>query len=87
MAPKMKKWTAEHFSQGNPAGRSQSDVPSLLRRVAATLEEIGPVEVQDLILHTEVTAGGPHHSLTVYFHRAPARAAKIRKSSKGRASK
>jgi hypothetical protein len=43
--------------------------------------------VQDLLLHTDVTADGPHHSLTVYFHRLRARAAKNRRSSKGRASK
>ena len=83
----MKKWTAEHFSQANPVGRGQGNVASLLRRVATSLEKIGPVEVQDLILHTEVTADGPHHSLTVYFHRWRARPAKNRESSKGRAPK
>jgi hypothetical protein len=44
--------TAEHFSQANPAGPGQDDIPSLLRRVAESVEAIGPVEVQDLILHT-----------------------------------
>ncbi len=87
MATKMKKCTAEHFSQANPLGPGQDDVASLLRRVAVSLEKIGPVEVQDLLLHTDVTADGPHHSLTVYFHRLRARAAKNRRSSKGRASK
>jgi hypothetical protein len=60
-------WTARHFSQANPAGRGQGDVPSLLRRVADTIEGLGPVEVQDLVLHNEVTAEGLWPSLTVYF--------------------
>lgn len=87
MATKTKKWTAEHFAQANPAGPGQDDVPSLLRRVAGSLERIGPVEVQDLILHTDVTAGGPRYSLTVYFHRLRVRREKNRKASKSRASK
>jgi hypothetical protein len=41
-----------------------------LRRVADTIEEIGPHSIQDLMLHTEVTAEGDWHSLTVYYHRA-----------------
>lgn len=87
MATKIKKWTAEHFSQANPIGPGQDDVASLLRRVAGSLERIGPVEVQDLILHTDVTADGLHHSLTVYFHRLRARPEKDRKSLKSRATK
>lgn len=63
------KATAEHFSQANPAGPGQDDIPSLLRRVAESVEAIGPVEVQDLILHTEMTDNGPWYSLTVYFQR------------------
>jgi hypothetical protein len=27
--------------------------------VAATLEQLGPVEVADLVLHSEITAEGP----------------------------
>jgi hypothetical protein len=30
---------------------------------------LGPVEVQDLTFHTEITAEGPWHSMIVYFHR------------------
>jgi hypothetical protein len=62
-------WTVEHFSQANPAGAGQGDVPALLRRVADSIEALGEIEVQDLVLHTEVTADGGWHSLTVYFHR------------------
>jgi hypothetical protein len=73
------KATAEHFSQANPAGPGQDDIPSLLRRVAESVEAIGPVEVQDLILHTEVTENGPWYSLTVYFQRLAGTHAKNRK--------
>ena len=62
-------WIVEHFSQANPAGPGQDDVPALLRRVADTLDQVGPMDVQDLVLHTEVTDAGNWHSLTVYFHR------------------
>jgi len=81
------KWTTEHFSQSNPIGPGQNDVPSLLRRVAESLEKIGPIDVQDLILHTEVTADGPWHSLTVYFGRSRTTPAKNRKKKKTGASK
>jgi len=70
------------FSQANPAGPGQDDIPSLLRRVAESVEVIGPVEVQDLILHTEVTESGPWYSLTVYFHRLSGTRAKKRKQRK-----
>jgi hypothetical protein len=64
-------WPVRHFSQANPKGEGQGDVPALLRRVADSIEELGPVEVQDIILHEEITADGPWVSLTVYFHPAP----------------
>jgi hypothetical protein len=81
------KATAEHFSQANPVGPGQDDMPSLLRRVAETVEAIGPVGVQDLILHTEVTENGPWYSLTVYFHRLTNRRAKNRKPRKSSLSR
>ena len=81
------KATAEHFSQANPAGPGQDDIPSLLRRVAETVEAIGPVGVQDLILHTEVTENGPWYSLTVYFHRFTDPRAKNRKQHKSSLSR
>ena len=62
-------WTVEHFSQANPAGKDQGDVPALLRRVADSINALGEVEVQDLVMHTEVTENGDWPSLTVYFHR------------------
>jgi len=38
-----------------------------LRRVADSIEALGDVEVQDLIMHTQVTEDGNWHNLTVYF--------------------
>jgi hypothetical protein len=64
-------WSIEHFSQAGPKGAGQDDVPGLLRRVADAIEALGPVEVADLIMHTEITADGDWPSLTVYFHRKP----------------
>lgn len=64
----MESWTIKHFSQANPAGTGQGDVPALLRRVATSVESLGSVTVQDLVMHTEITADGPWPSLTVYFH-------------------
>lgn len=62
-------WTAEHFSLANPLGQRQGDVPRLLRRVAEVIESFGAVEIQDLVLHTEVNEFGNWPSITVYFHR------------------
>jgi hypothetical protein len=64
-------WSVEHFSQSNPAGVGQEDVPALLRRVADSIEQLGKVEIQDLVMHAEATADGSWPSLTVYFHRQP----------------
>lgn len=63
-------WTIEHFSQANPQGPGQSDVARLLRLVAETLEDLGEVQVQDLVFHSEVTGDGEDWpSVTVYLHR------------------
>jgi hypothetical protein len=50
-------------------------IAALLRRVADTIERLGSVEIQDITFGTEITADGPWHHLTVYFHEAdwPAR--------------
>jgi hypothetical protein len=63
-------WTIEHFSQSNPEGPGQKDVPRLLRRVADTLESMGEVEVEDVVFHSEVANDGSiWPSMTVYLHR------------------
>lgn len=61
-------WTIRRFSQANPKGPGQDDVPALLRRVANTIEGLGPIEVQDLIMGTEITEDGFWYHLTVYFN-------------------
>ncbi|MFJ8023205.1 hypothetical protein [Streptomyces sp. NPDC096311] len=66
----MESWTIKHFSQANPEGAGQADLPALLRRVADSIENLGPVEVQDLVMHTEITADDDRPSLTVYYHGA-----------------
>ncbi|MEU6240703.1 hypothetical protein [Streptomyces sp. NPDC047024] len=61
-------WTVRHFSQANPAGPGCDSMPALLRRLADSIEEFGPVEVQDVVFSWEMTEHGPWRSGTVYFH-------------------
>lgn len=56
-----------HFSQANPRGPGQGDVPRLLRLIADTIESL-EARVQDIVFRTEVTEDGPWHSMTVYYH-------------------
>ena len=60
-------WTCRHFAQANPQEEGQDDVPALLRRVADSIESLGEVSVHDVTFHTEVTAEGSWHSMSVYF--------------------
>lgn len=59
--------SVNHFSQANPSGPGQDDVPALLRRVADTVETLGPVDIHELVLHNELTADGDWNSITVHF--------------------
>lgn len=44
-----------HFSQSNGRDESMEDVPRLLRRVADSIESLGPgVRVQDIVFHEEL---------------------------------
>ncbi|GAA3829746.1 hypothetical protein GCM10022226_58250 [Sphaerisporangium flaviroseum] len=62
------QYQMHHFSQSNPRGPEQDDVPALLRRVAASIEKLGEVQVYDLIMHNEITEEGlDWPSVTVYF--------------------
>lgn len=60
-------WTVLHFSQANPAGDGQDDVPALLRRVADTIANLGDVDVHDLVMHVEIDENGDRPSITVYY--------------------
>ncbi len=62
------EWTIRHFSQSNPTGEGQGDVARLLRRVADTLDELGDVNVQDVVFHSEVTDSEDDLKMTVYFN-------------------
>lgn len=69
-----RRWTAEHFSQSNGRGgksRKQQSVSALLRRVAKSLDELGDVQVQDVVFHMEIDEDGRDSPMmTVYYHRA-----------------
>jgi hypothetical protein len=69
----MDEWTVNHFSQSNPQGPGQGDVPALLRRVADTIESLGDVQVQDITFHSEPTGEEDDLRLTVYYSREPRR--------------
>ncbi|MCX5205767.1 hypothetical protein OG897_30490 [Streptomyces sp. NBC_00237] len=61
-------WTVRHFSQADPAGPGCDSVLALLRRLADSIEELGPAEIQDVVIESEVTEHGRWRSGTVYFH-------------------
>ena len=64
----------EHFSQANPEDEGQEDVAALLRKLAATIEELGDVEVQDIVFHMQLDDEAKDRpTATVYFHRNPPR--------------
>ena len=66
-------WTALHFSQSNPDGAGQGDVAALLRRVADSLDELGDIDVQDIVFHTAVTDAEDDLTMAVYYHQQPRR--------------
>ncbi|GGM55665.1 hypothetical protein GCM10011608_45670 [Micromonospora sonchi] len=68
MPSEPESWTIRHFSQANPVGPGQDSVSALLRRIADSIDERPGIEVQDVVLHSEVTADGDWWSATVYFH-------------------
>ena len=68
MRDRVERWTVNHFSQSNPSGPGQGNVPALLRRVADTIESLGPAEIQDITFDVRVTAGEDDLTMTVYWH-------------------
>lgn len=68
----MRSWTINHFSQSNPAGAGQGDVPALLRRLADRAA-LGDVRVEDITFSTSVTDGEGDLTMTVYHHPEPRR--------------
>ena len=63
------QWRCFHFSQPNPVGRRQADVPALLRRVARTLADLGEVEVLDITWSSATNDHGDWPSMTIYYVR------------------
>ncbi|MBH5333905.1 hypothetical protein IHE55_03430 [Streptomyces pactum] len=59
--------TVRRFSLANPAGPGCDSVPALLRRLADAIEALGPAEIQDVVIESEMTEHGPWRSGTVYF--------------------
>ena len=65
----LQNWTINHFSQSNPSGPGQDDVPALLRRIADSIESRRTRRVVDVVFHRdETTEAGEWPSMTVYFH-------------------
>jgi hypothetical protein len=61
------------FSQSNPAGVDQGDVPALLRRLADSVAALGDVTVEDITFSSSVTDGEDDLTMTVYYHPEPRR--------------
>jgi hypothetical protein len=66
-------WTVLHFSRSNPEGEGQGSVSALLRRVATTIDELGDIDVQDIVFHSVVTDEEDRVEVTVYYHDQPRR--------------
>jgi hypothetical protein len=59
--------TTFHFSQGNPVGPGYWNVPSLLRRVADTIESTPDIRVQDIFFHNNYVDDDKELFMTVYY--------------------
>jgi hypothetical protein len=56
------KWKCNHFSVAQPQDR----VPTLLRKVAAAIQELQPCDVFDIVVGSD----GEHMVATVYYSRS-----------------
>lgn len=64
------EYTCSHFSICNPAGRTQGNLPKLLRRLATEIAALGEnTMVLDVTLVDEVDENGPWWQATVYYSR------------------
>lgn len=63
------QWTCRHFSLASAIDDRPSDLPHLLRRLADELNrhQIGPMELLDVTIASEITEDGPWWSATVYW--------------------
>jgi hypothetical protein len=62
-------WSTRHFTLANPREEGSTDLPQLLRRVAAHMEtlDIKPMDILDLTISNEITEDGPWWSATLYW--------------------
>jgi hypothetical protein len=63
------EYTCYHFSQNNPFGPDQGDLPALLRRVADSIEELGEIEPLGMVMNVEVSEEGLLPVVTLYYDR------------------
>jgi hypothetical protein len=61
------RWVISHFAQSNPRGPGQGNVPSLLRRVADSIENLGNVDVHDICFHSQPTSDEDELTIVVYY--------------------
>jgi hypothetical protein len=63
------QWSCSHFSIANPRDARASNLPELLRRLAAEFDrrDIKATEILDVIIANEITEDGPWWSATVYW--------------------
>lgn len=66
------RWSVFHFSQSNPAGPGQGNVPALLRRVADSVERLGAVDILDITFRAAPTESEDDLTMTVYYSRRDA---------------
>jgi hypothetical protein len=61
------EWEVLHFAQSIVTSHGSRDVSRLLRRVAKTVDSLGPVDVFDITFYSHVTGQGEELNMTVYY--------------------
>lgn len=74
----MEHWTCRHFSLGNARDDEPTNLPKLLRRLADRIEAegIGPMDVLDLVIRSEIEDFGPWWSAAVYWKESDERSSR-----------
>jgi hypothetical protein len=60
---KVAEWQANHFTISDP----EANAPRLLRKVARAIEELGAVDVLDIVFCDELEGRSLECKMTVYF--------------------
>ena len=61
------EYTCYQFSQANQEGEGQEDLTRLLRRVADSIEGLGPVIPLNMVMELETNAEGFSPVITLYY--------------------